>query len=662
MSKPYRVLLTGGGTGGHVYPCLSIYQLLKERHFVGEALFLGVKGRAEERIVPRYGIALDFITSSPVAGTSLGGLIRSVGPLLRGTVMAMRKILKFRPNLVIGTGGYVSAPVLFASFILKPFLPLTIVVEEQNLVPGLLNKLASLLADVVLVNFKKSVYFTWHKRAVFVGYPLRPEYKDLSFDRKTVKQSLGIPDDTVLILVTGGSLGARSLNRVVASSIDEIGRLGKIMIIHSIGLSDVENYHAVADTVALMKASLGERFDERNLTARNEDGRIFWQGFPFIHTMFDYQKAADLVISRAGAGTIAEIAATGTPAVLIPKRGLPGDHQELNAITIAERGGCEIIFERRDRQARLDYIDTAEFMEVFRALLDSPNRRESLGRQIREIHEHTTDELIYTTIDRITRKAPVNFIDEIIEPQFVQFQRSFDHLILYLDKVRRQNDLSNPYLRFYTRKIDEYLASKDFLVVNKGIKLIGALQRSDRYPWLIEHFDHLKGFLRRNALICLQKAAAWDPSFRSLLIRGLTDSYYEVRREAVNLFLRFPDSLKNDPQVKEMILARLKKPLECFEVKGEALKALIFLVDEPTFFRLTERFLVSRNVRYRESLLEAIKIGLVNHRIAFDDHVKIFLKRMMITTSEFKPEFKIRESYLTVLKELEGVSNGQVVH
>ena len=157
--KPMRVLLTGGGTGGHVYPILAIHDLLTREMVIASTLYVGMRGRAEETIVPRFGIPLRFITTAPISGLSPWRLLPSLGKVLLGTLQALAILLRFRPHLVLAAGGYASAPVCFAAFLLRPLLRAPLVIHEQNVMPGLMNKLASLFADVVMVSFRETSFF-----------------------------------------------------------------------------------------------------------------------------------------------------------------------------------------------------------------------------------------------------------------------------------------------------------------------------------------------------------------------------------------------------------------------------------------------------------------------------------------------------------------------
>ncbi len=646
-----RVILTGGGTGGHVYPSLAIYNILKKRNFTSDVLYLGIRGRAEEIIVPKHKIKIEYIKSSPFAGGSLISKIKSLFIIIHGVLISIRKILKFRPHIIIATGGYVSAPVVMAGFILKPFLKLKIIVEEQNLVPGMLNKAASLLSDIVLVNYRETSYFIWSNKCIHAGYPVRKEYIE-DYDKKKIRGQLDIPKSKFVILVTGGSLGARSINRLIGESLKELSVLENVFIVHSVGLADNGCYNAYEDTKMILKQNLKKRFNEEDFIGYNKKGKVFYRGYRFLHNMVDYQKSADLIISRGGAGGIAEIAALSKPSVIIPKRGLPGDHQELNAINLGERGGAEIIFEKHDNNKNIDYIDKKEFLKILQRLLKSKDELKGLKMEVSKFYKKDSEKIIYDSIYRCVEGETLDFISEIIEPEFVKFQRQFDSLILYLDNLVKDKGKDNLYYRFYNIKIDDYMNSKNFLIVNKGIKLIGSLRREDLYPWIYKNFDSFKGFLKRNSLVALKKSEKYFPFFKKLIKKGLSDSYYEVRREAIKLYLKFYKEIGNDRIIIKKIKRMIFSKTESFEVKSQAIVASVIFLNETEFTEFNKRFLYARNIRLREALLESIEFGLKNGFLKDKKRVKTFIKKMLITTSEFKPEFRVRGKYMRVIREV----------
>ncbi|NOY24067.1 MAG: murein biosynthesis integral membrane protein MurJ [Acidobacteria bacterium] len=649
-TEKMKVVLTGGGTGGHVYPSLSIYQILLDKNRIYQVRYWGIHGRAEEEIVPRTNIPLEFVPAAPIAGGSPAAKLRSAVTIFRGTMIAMGKLLRFRPHLVVAAGGYVSAPVVFGAYLLKPFLKLKIVIDEQNLVPGLLNKTASLMADAVLVNFRESAYFMWSNRCVYTGYPVRPDYLKPGKPKSDLRKELDIPENAFLVVVSGGSMGARAINCCMADAMDRLSEMDNLFIVHSIGMSQTSDYHALDDTVKRLAASMDELFDKTRIEAHRKDGTIFYRGSTYFHDIYRYQQAADLLICRAGAGALAEAMALAKPTLLIPKRGLPGDHQELNAISIAEQGAMDVLFEEADTKSNVDRIPIPLFLERIDQLMKNEEYRKTLGESAARLFFRHSADRIYATIDSVIKQKEIEGETQIVEPRFVQFQRTFDNLIRFLDhNASKKNNL---YVRFYNIKVHEYLASNQPLTVNKGIKLIGSLKRVDLYPFIYENFDDFHGFQKRNALAALTKADQFQVPFKNLVEKGLRDSYFETRREAVSLFNCFHTHLADD-EIHKMILNLLKKRIESFEVKAEAIGAAVRILDQNAFLKQMEPVLFARNIRYREALLDAIRDGLNLNRFENREIVRNFLKRMLITTSQFQPSFTVRQRFLTTIKKLE---------
>ena len=650
--KGLKVLLTGGGTGGHVIPCIAIHRILNENFEIEDTLYLGLKGKAEEVIVPSHGIKLEFIKSSPFSGKSGFNKVKALLTIAAGTLQSMGKIIKFKPDLIVGAGGYVSAPVVFAGFLLKPFLKHKIVLDEQNLVPGLLNKVASLFADTVFVNFKESSYFIWSNQCVYTGYPVRKQYLE-PYNAEEYKEKLGFKGKK-LVLITGGSLGARTINRLVCESVKELARSENTVFVHSIGLNSSKEYNAFDDTVSRLEKSGFKIEVSDNEVKLYDNGNLFYIGMRFIKNIFDYQKAADLIVSRAGAGAISEILALGKPSILIPKRGLPGDHQELNAIGIAEKGGCEVLFERRKNG--MDFIPSNEFLSLLKDILLNPEKAQTVSEKASSLFYRKSEEVIVHTVEKLLsgNEEDINYLSGVFEPQFVRFQRYFDNLVNYLDSIPESERDKNLYARFYRIKVEEYLNSDNFLVVNKGIKLIGALKLEEKYPYLWKNFASFKGFLKRNTLIAFKKSPKFYPFFKDAVKSGLKDSYFEVKREAVSLFISFHKELSDSDEIKETILSNLKKSFVSFEVVCESIKASALILDEDEFIEANKKFLTHKNIRIREALLDAVRLAMDYSSFEDIEKITVFLKKMLITTSEFKPVFSVRQKYFKTLKILEG--------
>ena len=363
--KPFKVVFTGGGTGGHVYPNIAIYESIREKYPDARFLYIGTRRGAEFRIIPKLPQPMDFIAISsrglPQKIRSPQTLISGIS-ILAGAIKSFFVLRRFRPDLVVGSGGYVAAPVLLAASLLK----LKVFIHEQNAVPGRLNRISARFASRVGVSFASSARFFPSDKVTFTGYPLRraivnPEPVD-------VRKKYGIPEENRVLFVFGGSGGARTINQAVAEMIPMLMALDSVTVILSTGRGYSREYKAYDDTIR----------------------RIQRQGFPIeipgrlvVREYFDnideIYSIADLAVCRAGAGTVKEITTVGIPSVIIPKADLPGDHQILNAIEVEKSGGARVVYEMiRPANGRRElHVSESELFGVVRELLFDD---EALGR------------------------------------------------------------------------------------------------------------------------------------------------------------------------------------------------------------------------------------------------------------------------------------------
>jgi UDP-N-acetylglucosamine--N-acetylmuramyl-(pentapeptide) pyrophosphoryl-undecaprenol N-acetylglucosamine transferase len=647
-----RLLLTGGGTGGHVYPILAIHTILAEEIGVSEVLYVGSKGRAEEQIVPRHGLPIRFVQTAAVAGSAPWKLIPAAWRNLVGTIQAAITLLKFRPDLVVASGGYVSAPICFATFLLKPFLRAPLVINEQNVMPGLMNKVASLFADVMMVSFPESPYFLWNNRCVFTGYPVRDDILR-ERDRRTMRTKLGLDPERTLILVHGGSLGSRSINRSVTALVPVFASLGRdLQVIHSTGLSRGE-YDAWSDTVTHLKKACpeGTSFEEsdRVLEAKIAGGRVTYRLQAYVHEMADCLSAADVVICRGGAGAITELCAAGRAAVVVPKRGLPGDHQELNALHLGEGHGCEVVFERRG-ESGVDYVVAEELASVVCSLVTSPERRAELEKNARaHFNSHFREKIANTTREVLAGTNP-EFTSSIVEPAGSRILRQVDVLVRFL----RDQPAGSAYRRLYGIKMEEALASSDWQKLNNGIKLAGALGRADRIDDLRKWAREGNGFMRRNALRALDHLGVPIQDLGAILGAALDDNYFEARATALELAGRHHAALRDDAAFVDKLRATAKRRFQHFDVRYQQLRVLPLFVPLDEYFRFADRYRFAENTRIRQAILDGLRRALHAEIIGAHerDATRRFIDEMPVTTSDFKPQFTIRESFIQLYKQL----------
>jgi UDP-N-acetylglucosamine--N-acetylmuramyl-(pentapeptide) pyrophosphoryl-undecaprenol N-acetylglucosamine transferase len=377
MQTIKRILLTGGGTAGHVNPALAIGSVLASEGT--RFLFVGVRGRVEEEVVPREGIPIRYVRASGFPSGFSPALAKFLLNLLIGTVQSVFILLRFRPDIIVGTGGYVSAPVIMAaSFLRKIHLcKARVFIHEQNAVPGKLNQLMGRAADRVLVTFPETLTY-FPKNGALVGYPLRRRIARVSREEARQKLDFIIPEGRKIVLVFGGSQGSRIINRAL---VDALGSLlparDRLFIIHGVGLFKSREYNAMEDT----EERLRQTYSGEQLKCIED----FYVYRAFFHNIELLYALSDLVVARAGAGSLSEISAMGLPALIIPKSNLPGDHQVMNARAIERAGGAEILYEQvAILNGRLsEYIDGIVLAEKILSLLQDDDRLLEMSRHNR---------------------------------------------------------------------------------------------------------------------------------------------------------------------------------------------------------------------------------------------------------------------------------------
>ncbi|MEN6370884.1 MAG: undecaprenyldiphospho-muramoylpentapeptide beta-N-acetylglucosaminyltransferase [Armatimonadota bacterium] len=309
-----KIVVTGGGTGGHIYPALSIAHQL-EAEGVEELLFVGSQHGPERQLAEQVGLRFLAVPSGPIAGMSLK-TVRSMGRLGLGIVKACSILREFKPDVLVGTGGYTSAGVALAQWLLGG----KVVIHEQNSIPGKTNRMLAKLAKKVFVTFEESVDYFPREKTVVTGLPVRPEII-AGKDRRAARESFGLDPDKFTLLVFGGSQGARRVNEMVLEAVPQLIAAG-IQVLHQTGKKNFEDVSAKRPDLS---------------------GYVI---LPYIDDMAGAYSAADLVVSRSGASSIAEITACGVPSVLIPFPYAHADHQTKNAEAVARAGAAIAVAEK----------------------------------------------------------------------------------------------------------------------------------------------------------------------------------------------------------------------------------------------------------------------------------------------------------------------------
>ena len=367
MNKmPYKILISGGGTGGHIFPALSIANALKRRDPNTEILFVGAENRMEMERVPAAGYK---IIGLPVCGFDRKRLWRNVKVLFKlwQSMRRARKILRdFQPDIAIGVGGYASGPML--KEVQKKGIPTLL--QEQNSYAGVTNKLLAKNAGAICVAYDAMDRFFPAEKIVLTGNPVRANILNCELTQEEAKKQLGFDPQKKLLLIVGGSLGARTINESVANALDEILETGT-QVMWQTGKIYIEDYKQMTE-------------DKQGVLAT-----------AFISDMNIAYRAADLVVSRAGAGTISELQLLGMPVILVPSPNVAEDHQRKNAQALEKQNAAVMILDVDCR--------TKLASEVNRLLADDMSRK-SLSQNIKKMALINADEKIVDKIYELLKK------------------------------------------------------------------------------------------------------------------------------------------------------------------------------------------------------------------------------------------------------------------
>ncbi|MDQ2086878.1 undecaprenyldiphospho-muramoylpentapeptide beta-N-acetylglucosaminyltransferase [Herbivorax sp. ANBcel31] len=314
-----RVLISGGGTAGHINPAISIAKHIVKKNSDAEILFIGTEKGLESKLIPRENFHMESIKVRGFKRKLSLDTFVTVKELFQG-LMEARKIIKdYKPDVVIGTGGYVCGPVVFNAARMN----IPTLIHEQNAFPGATNRILARFVDKVAISFKESeTYFKKREKVVFTGNPLRGEMLEVNRDK--ARHKLKIKKEEFFVVVFGGSRGAEKINKEVSELIQKHGKEIGFKLLFATG--DVQ-YKKIYEDL--------KEYQSENINV-----------VPYIYDMSNVMAAADLVVSRAGAITISELTALNVPSILIPSPYVTANHQEHNARALEEGGAAIVILEK----------------------------------------------------------------------------------------------------------------------------------------------------------------------------------------------------------------------------------------------------------------------------------------------------------------------------
>ncbi|MFB1481340.1 undecaprenyldiphospho-muramoylpentapeptide beta-N-acetylglucosaminyltransferase [Corallococcus sp. RDP092CA] len=337
-----KVLIAGGGTGGHLFPGIALAEEVVTRHPANEVVFVGTEKGLEARVVPREGYPLELVKVQGLKGKGLLGLIKGLLALPLAFLASFRILSRQKPDVVVGVGGYASGPVVLAAWLMG--IPTAI--QEQNALPGLTNKVLGRIVKVVFTSFEEARNHFPEAKVQMIGNPIRKKLMDNYLRSSAAHERFSV-------LVFGGSLGARGLNSRVLDALDSLGDVkDQLAIVHQTGKLDLEN---------VKKGYADKGFSD------------VAQVVEFIDDMSSAYAKADLVICRAGATSLAELTVCKKPSILVPFPHATDNHQEVNARALVDAGAA-VMFRESE-------LTGQKLAETLRGLMTDPAKLKQMAKK-----------------------------------------------------------------------------------------------------------------------------------------------------------------------------------------------------------------------------------------------------------------------------------------
>ena len=372
-----NLIFTCGGTAGHINPAIAIANMMKERYPDAKILFIGATGHMEEKLVPQAGFEVKCLPGSGLSRKlNLAGIkknIHAVKCVLDAVKECKRTFREFKPDVVIGTGGYASFPALYAA----QSMGIPTCVHESNAVPGVTTKMAASKASRVLVAFEESVkFYKQPEKVEIVGMPVRREF--LYTTKEQARQELGLTGHVVVSAF--GSQGAKVMNETMADMMP-------------LEQKDGFPFHHIHATGSFGKEWMPKRVKDNGVDYEKIDALDIRE---YIYNMPTVMAAADIVIGRAGSATCNEIAASGTPCILVPSPNVTNNHQEKNARVLEEGGGAVVVLEKD--------CSSEKMYELIRDLLADEARREEMSRKLHTMVHLNSTERICDIVEQLSKR------------------------------------------------------------------------------------------------------------------------------------------------------------------------------------------------------------------------------------------------------------------
>lgn len=656
-----RVILTGGGTGGHVNPALAIAEGIKNREQETQFLYVGVRGKAETVIVGKAGYPLRYVSSEGFPG--LRPSLRTLRFVVRlgfGVLQSIWILFRFAPQWIVATGGYVSAPIIIATIILKTLriAPTRIFLHEQNSVPGQLNAVLGKWVDKVLLTFPQTLSF-FPRNGVVVGYPIRTSIVPRPREIALKNLPFTVSNGRQVVFAFGGSQGARTINRALVDALPHlIPHRDRLFIVHGMGLASSEGYNAVADTEGRLQRMITP--EQRNLLDE------FYYRQDYFHNIADVYSISDLVVCRSGAGSLNEISRLGIPALLIPKANLPGDHQVMNARAMKCGGAAELLFEDTilENGVVLEKLEGRLLADrILRLLGDRERlhrmaqrstqflRKQAVERILSELYEdHSFDNGIGYHAEPFKPLLSNNRLLELLSRAYQRSPEQYDPVVVVGDAAD---------VVYYRHRAAGLLSHKMWQDRNLGVKLIGYTRYHEKIPTLLHMLSDRTpagriqrffggdfaevGFIRRNIVAALQVLNQIDPDIEASLLKAAEDPYFEVRAQVCRAVVHFGPLLVKRDQWFDAMKNGIND--RCFEVVVEAAKAMGEIGDDARaageLLNLKEHHFWQVRDAALKGLGRLVDRDIIIPSPSLLSHINSFI----LTATDFRPHFSIKETY-----------------
>ena len=336
-----RVVLTGGGTGGHIYPAISVAGCLAGH----DLLYVGTAEGPEATIVPRSGLPFRTVPSRKLSRKPTPGTLLALGVSAWGVLRAIGLLRSWKPDVVLGTGGYASAGIMFAAAVLR----IPTVVHEANVAPGRVNRLLARLCTRVALTYESSRHFFPAEKVELTGLPVRPELQEA--DPEPARRTYGLDPNRPVLLISGGSGGAQTLNKAVLEALPELSHRS-LQVVHQTGKTQYEGVVQAAGTLP-----------------------PDYHPLAYVDDMPSLLAAASLIVCRGGSSTLAEVTALGLPAIVVPYPFAVADHQTYNGRALADADAAVLVADRELNGARL--------LQEIDGVLNDPARLEQMRQASR---------------------------------------------------------------------------------------------------------------------------------------------------------------------------------------------------------------------------------------------------------------------------------------